>query len=480
VWSGAALFRTKSYVYTAAMSDAEVDIIIAGFGVAGASAAIAAHDAGARVLVVEKTPAGGGNCRWSGGFLYAIDGPTAIDHLDAACYGRTDRSVLAAYAAGTREIPGWIGSLGGSLRSLPPAIFSCPWPRFPGGGADCIYRQFDSGQMPPGPALWELVEAAVQARGIEVVFDTAVTDLVIDGGTVRGAVLKSDTTYRTVSANAVILASGGIEYDAELRDAFLTLPVEPIGHPGNTGDSVRLTLQAGGALWHMAAHFGWLAYSRPELPAAFGIDLMNASSFMVVDEDGRRFADETGREQAHDFGRFYPRRASRPRSRAFFIFDEAARLSGSLNGIGGSPNDYRWSRDNSAEIEAGWITRAGTPEELAEAIGLDPTTLTTTFAEFADAAKAGNDPLFNRPADKLAALEGPFYALPVVPGLATASGGPRRDAHARVLRPGGEPVPGLFAAGGAGSIWGGQVTEQGGGLTDGIVFGRIAGTGASC
>jgi succinate dehydrogenase/fumarate reductase flavoprotein subunit len=61
------------------------------------------------------------------------------------------------------------------------------------------------------------------------------------------------------------------------------------------------------------------------------------------------------------------------------------------------------------------------------------------------------------------------------PGVATASGGPRRDARARVLDQDGRPIPGLFAAG---SIWG-HLTEHGGGLTDAIVFGRLAGAEAA-
>jgi succinate dehydrogenase/fumarate reductase flavoprotein subunit len=64
------------------------------------------------------------------------------------------------------------------------------------------------------------------------------------------------------------------------------------------------------------------------------------------------------------------------------------------------------------------------------------------------------------------------------PGVATASGGPRRDARARVLRPDGSAIPGLYAAGGCGSIWA-HLTEHGGGLTDAIVFGRIAGEQAA-
>ena len=75
---------------------------------------------------------------------------------------------------------------------------------------------------------------------------------------------------------------------------------------------------------------------------------------------------------------------------------------------------------------------------------------------------------------RIVALEPPLYAIPMRPGVATASGGPRRDAQARVLRPDGTPIPNLYAAGAAGSIWG-HLTEHGGGLTDAIVFGRIAG-----
>jgi succinate dehydrogenase/fumarate reductase flavoprotein subunit len=460
----------------------QVDVLVAGFGLAGASAALAAHAAGTRVLVVEKTGAGGGNCLNSGGFLFAIEGPTSIDHLDAVCFAKTDRSVLEAYAAGTLEVRGWVEALGGSAPVCDPAALGGlipSWPHFPG-AADCVYRQFDGGQMRPGIALWQLVEDAVHERGIEVALNTAVADLVVQDGAVRGAVLDGDGARRTVTAGAVIIASGGIEYDAELCDTYLTLPLTPVGHPGNTGDSVRLAQRAGASLWHMGAYFGWLAHPRPEFAAAFTINV-HAPSFVFVDEDGRRFADETGWE-AHDHMRswtaFMPRHANRPRARGHVIFDEAARLAGPLNGIVGTPNDYRWSADNSVELAAGWMVGGETAAELASKIGVDAGTLAATLDEYAAAVAGGRDDLFNRPPETLAALDGPLYALPVVPGLATASGGPRRDARARVLAPGGAPIDGLYAAGAAGSIWG-HLTEHGGGLTDAIVFGRIAGTEAA-
>ena len=87
------------------------DVVIAGYGPAGAAAAIAAHDAGRGVLVLESAERGGGNARYSGGFLFDVPGPEAVGHLDALCFGRTDRAVLEAYAEGLHGIDQWLRSL---------------------------------------------------------------------------------------------------------------------------------------------------------------------------------------------------------------------------------------------------------------------------------------------------------------------------------------------------------------------------------
>ena len=459
------------------------DVLVAGFGLAGAAAALAAHDAGARVLIIEKTAAGGGNCRHSGGFLFAIDGPEAVAHLDALCFGKTAPDVLAAYAAGTLEVPAWLAALGGSAPECDPDAFTGllpSWPHFPGAG-HVTYRQFDGGATRPGIALWEVVERAVRARGIEVRLDTGVTELLRDeSDRVTGARLAGAAGESAVEAGAVVLASGGLEYDAELRDTYLALPLTPVGHPGNTGDSIRLARAAGASEWHMPAFFGWLAHSRPEFEAAFTINV-HAPSFVMIDDEGRRFAAEFGWEvhdQIRSWTTYWPGHRNRPRSRGFVVFDEAARLAGPLNGIVGTPNDYAWSHDNSAEVAAGWIARGEDVRKLAATIGVDPDTLTETLRQYEDCVAAGHDTLFNRPPETLASLHGPLYALEIVPGLATASGGPRRDGRARVLAPDGAAIPGLYAAGAAGSIWG-HLTEHGGGLTDAIVFGRIAGAEAA-
>ena len=311
-----------------------------------------------------------------------------------------------------------------------------------------------------------MLREEVGRRGIEVRLETPATALMVDGdGRVTGA--------NGIAADGVVLTAGGFEYDAELRDAHLPLPLTAVGHPGNTGDALRLAQQAGASLWHMSAFFGWFAFRHPDHVAAFPLDV-HAPSFIYVDGDGRRFADETGWE-VHDKLRclttYLPRRANHPNMPGHLVFDERARRAGPLNGIVGTPNDYTWSADNSAEVDAGWIVRAETPAELAVAVGAPE--LERTLREYG----ATPDP-FGRDPRSLVALEPPLYAIAMQPGVATASGGPRRDARARVLRPDRAPVPGLYGAGAAGSVWG-HLTEHGGGLADALVFGRIAGAAAA-
>jgi succinate dehydrogenase/fumarate reductase flavoprotein subunit len=321
----------------------------------------------------------------------------------------------------------------------------------------------------PGPALFALLRGAAEQRGIEVRYRSPATELIVEDGRVAGAVIDGSR----VLAGSVILAAGGFEYDDELRDAHLPLPLVPLGHPGNTGDGLRLAQQAGASLWHMSAFFGWFAFVHPDHAAGFPLDV-HAPSFVYVDADGRRFADEAGWE-VHDKLRcltaYLPRRRNYPHMPGHLVFDEAARRAGPLNGIVPTPNDYSWSADNSAEVQAEWIKRADTPERLAQLIGAPE--LATTLTAY------GTQPdEFGRAPETLVALEPPLYAIQMHPGVATASGGARHDDRARVIASDGTPIPGLYAAGAAGSIWG-HLTEHGGGLTDAIVFGRIAGAAAA-
>lgn len=77
------------------------DVVIAGYGPAGAAAAIAAHDAGRSVLVLESVERGGGNARYSGGFLFDVPDDAAVAHLDALCFRPHGPRVLEAGCDGS-------------------------------------------------------------------------------------------------------------------------------------------------------------------------------------------------------------------------------------------------------------------------------------------------------------------------------------------------------------------------------------------
>jgi hypothetical protein len=225
----------------------------------------------------------------------------------------------------------------------------------------------------------------------------------------------------------------------------------------------------------MSNFFGFWSFKAPGHAVAFGIRAA-APGYLMVDQGGRRFAAEAGREP-HDtlrvLGDFSPARRHTPGFPVYLVFDASALNAGPLAWTAGV-DGYQWSKDNDAEVRAGWISAAATAAELAERLAVPPDVLAETIAAFNRAAASGSDAEFGRPADSMRPLAGgPLYAIPLMPGVGTTAGGPRRDGRARILDRTGNPIAGLFAAGDNGSVWG-HLIEHGGALTDGLVFGRIA------
>lgn len=96
------------------MWDYETDVVVIGYGGAGSAAAITPHDAGARVLILEKNKSGGGNTRISGGSIrtYA-DRAKAIEYMHALCEGATDFETIRAFVDESAGNADWIAGLEG-------------------------------------------------------------------------------------------------------------------------------------------------------------------------------------------------------------------------------------------------------------------------------------------------------------------------------------------------------------------------------
>ena len=128
-----------------------------------------------------------------------------------------------------------------------------------------------------------------------------------------------------------------------------------------------------------------------------------------------------------------------------------------------------------AELQKGWIVRGETVAELASSISVPPAILENTVQLWNRYCEAGNDSDFGRNPLELVPLDRPpFYAIKLFPGGSNTLGGPRRSSKAQVVNPFSEPIPGLYAAGECGSIFGMLYPAGGGNLAECIAFGRIA------
>jgi hypothetical protein len=208
--------------------------------------------------------------------------------------------------------------------------------------------------------------------------------------------------------------------------------------------------------------------------------------FMDWDKTGRRFMNET-RENRHGFGHkeyllyFDGVLGEFTRIPCYGIFDESARTRGNI--AGGMPFKFGWfgwfggyqgSRDNSKEIEKGWIIKGETLADLANKLEIKPADLETTITRWNEQCKNKIDQDFGRPSRGLIPIEKPpFYCVKVYPATFNTQGGPRRNARCQVVDPYNQPIPGLYSAGELGSFWG-WMYNGGGNNAEALCTGRIA------
>lgn len=472
--------------------DMEADVVVVGYGGAGAIAAITAHDNGAKALILEKMPAGGGNTRMSGGTFLTPTGLGGVPYLEKISFGTVERDIMQVFVENAMKNESYIRELGGEpIVGAHFAVgYPCPtgkasFPHVPGSEfmSKRVLKKVDGTR---GERLWELLSDNVKQRGIQVLCDTPAKELVTnEGREVIGVVAETKGKQITVKAKkAVILTCGGFEFDEDLkRDVLPSKPFYAYGNPGNTGDGIRMAQQVGAAIWHMAATSASAGFKCEEYKAAFGIRFIS-ERFIYVDKNGNRFTDEAGVELHEIAGKlslFDTKRMDYPRIPMYAIFDDVARRKAPLNpgGTGSNQYLYKWSVDNSAEIAKGWISQGKSIRDVATQINIDPAALERSISAYNEYCKAGKDPEFQRAKEALAPIESPpFYAIQLSPCLINTQGGPRRDKESHVLDPWGKPVPRLYAAGELGSIWG-FLYQGSGNNGESLVFGRIAGRNAA-
>ena len=470
--------------------DRSTDVLVVGYGGAGAVAAITAHDLGAEVLVLEKTDEGGGNTKVSGGgILTPRDLEGAAKYLLSLLGDEVGTEMINAYVSYSSEVEAWIRSLGGEVEPHP---VGAEFPSLP--SATSMARLRVKGPGTPSQNLWRCLHEAAHRRGIKALTRTVAKLLIVEGGRVVGVLAENeDGSLRIRARRAVILTCGGFEYDGSLKASFLVGgPYFAFGTPANTGDGVRMAQKVGAFLWRMKAVAAPIGYKFPEFPWAIAsafvispsVDPPPSYSFIYADRHGRRFMDESGVE-FHLVGEvlsyFDPVGLDYPRTPSSVIFDELARKAGPVarSGIGLNRGRYEWSRDNSVEVDRGWITKGSNIRELAEKINMPPDSLADTITEYNEACAQRQADKFGRSPATLTPIDSPpFYAILIWPCLVSTHGGPRRNSRGQIIDALGVPIPRLYGAGELGSLWG-SVYQGGGMLAECLAFGRIAGENAA-
>ncbi|MGD0556779.1 MAG: FAD-dependent oxidoreductase [Streptosporangiaceae bacterium] len=516
------------------------DVVVLGSGAAGLTAALAASVAGARTAVFEKAELIGGTTALSGGtfwipgsqpgdsrergLLYLTSlsngmilpelaealvdgGPELIDFLEKHTAMRF--LLVEGYPDYHPERPGGLPGGGRSIEvDLVPVGEQSD--RIAGATSRMLIRETPlgggTGVLPPdvlaerdragleglGRGLVAGLLTACLEHGVEITTQARGTRLLTDDGAVTGVLVGN----RQVRAAAVVLATGGFEYDPALVRDFLRGPVSrPIGAPTNTGDGLRMAMRVGAQLGNMREAWWSPIVSFPGRRRDGGANALLASreralpGSLMVNRRGVRFTNEAANYNAFG-GAFHQLDASRfeyPNLPSYLIFDQS--VPDGFGVFGGAPGS----------VVPDWVTGADTLGELAGRLGLPVGQVTETVARFNDNARSAVDPDFGRgesafdrfpggrtldpdsAASTLGPVEtAPFYGVEVQSSLLGTKGGPRTDRAGRVLNVDGDVIPGLYAAGNAmanptGMVYGGA----GATLAVAGVFGMLAGRAAA-
>ena len=356
------------------------------------------------------------------------------------------------------------------------------------GARTAINRARRRRMLSMGQALVAALRAGLADLDVPVLLDTPMLDLVTAGERVTGVRVHHDGRERVLTARlGVVLASGGFEHNEAMRKEHQEHPIGTdwtVGAVANTGDGIVAGQELGAAVDLMDD-----AWWGPSIPLTGGpyfcLSERSLPGCILVNAAGERFVNESTPYVDAVKAMYVGHRTGVDHIPCWLVADQRYRNSYTFAGLGPrQPFPRRW-------YDAGVVHRADTVEALAERIGVPVERLRETVTTFNGYAESGVDADFGRgrsrydhyygdprrrPNPNLAPLDKPpFYAVRIVPGDLGTKGGLRTDACARVLRPDGTAIRGLYAAGNASaSVMGHTYAGPGATLGPAMTFGYLA------
>jgi 3-oxosteroid 1-dehydrogenase len=342
-----------------------------------------------------------------------------------------------------------------------------------------------------GNALTGGLRMALNERKVPLWLQSPLVELVESDGKVTGAVVnRGGNPVRIRARKGVILAAGGFDKSAEMRDEHAPLYPSALysgGVPSNTGDSIRAGEALGAQTLNLQSTWAAPVFYIPGEPGGRLCTIERAlPGCIMVNQQGERFLNEAA--SYHITGQAMARRQQEhgDASPCWMVFDGTYRKKFPMG-----PVYPGWPDFLLGGMVKTILKKAATVEELASQIGADPARLSATIARFNQHAAKGEDPDFRRgeaaydkmygdpaqaPNPCLRPLDqGPFYALPIYPGDIGTNGGLLTNAKAQVIGADSKPIGGLYAVGNNAASAMGE-SYPGAGVTIGpaMTFGYIA------
>ena len=490
------------------VADAKYDVIVVGAGNAALVAALQAHEAGAKVLVLEAAPKEerGGNSRFSGAIFRVVhNGKEELEPLlteaarkwlpkiDVESYtaddyyfdiqdtsgGRADEVLTRRLIANSYETVAWMADKGvhweltiGKLID-PANMKEGDTYLLRGGMALRAHHE--------GVGLVQNLFDAVEREGIEVWYGSPAHDLIVEGRTIKGVRVQQEDRFVDIEG-VVVLGAGGFEANPELRERYLGAGWDLVKVRGTRFNMGAMLMRAMDAGAQSAGHWGGAHASPQDYDCAPVGDLamtdkMSRYSYpyaLMVNIQGQRFIDEGEDELVKTYAKTGAAIREQPQGKAFQIFD--AKTVHLLE----------------PRYETGEPIVADSLEELEKVLEIPEGALLRTVRGFNASTRDGRfDPFVNdglsaspegQPVKSNWALPldtAPYTVYPVTCGITFTYGGLKIDEQARVIDKAGNVMPGLYATG---ELTGGFFFHNypgGAGLVRGAVFGRIAGTNAA-